>query len=218
MRHNNRYKACRKFPLRRSASTAREALLFVRARCEPPLWGATDHVRHARPAGTAIDHVVYDVTAFRQAHPGGAELIDHVAGKDGTAAFTSIHPRDLARRVLPKTAVLGDADASTRVETDVAPLPQKTQEQDEGGGSGDKPALDTMLNAFDFEAVAKQVLSDEAWGYYSSGADDEISLRENHAAFHRVWLKPRVLINVAKVDTSTTMGGTRVRGMCGACR
>src|SRR5690606_13043204 len=35
---------------------------------------------------------------------------------------------------------------------------------------------------------------------YSSGADDEITLRENHAAFQRLWFKPRVLVNVAKID------------------
>lgn len=28
-------------------------------------------------------------------------------------------------------------------------------------------------------------MSDKAWAYYSSAADDEITIRENHAAFHR---------------------------------
>lgn len=59
-------------------------------------------------------------------------------------------------------------------------------------------------------AVAKTVLKPDAWAYYSSGADDEISLRENHSAFHRIWLRPRVMVDVAKVDLSTTMLGTRV--------
>jgi L-lactate dehydrogenase (cytochrome) len=49
-----------------------------------------------------------------------------------------------------------------------------------------------------------------AWAYYSSGADDEITMRENHNAFHRIWLKPRVLVNVKEVDVSTTMLGTKV--------
>ncbi|KAA1078814.1 hypothetical protein PGT21_001022 [Puccinia graminis f. sp. tritici] len=30
-------------------------------------------------------------------------------------------------------------------------------------------------------------------GYYSSGSDDEISLRENRAAFKRVWFRPKNL-------------------------
>ena len=40
----------------------------------------------------------------------------------------------------------------------------------------------------------------EGWDYYSSGGDDEITLRENHSAYHRIWLKPRVMVNVKEVD------------------
>ncbi|RUS14438.1 FMN-dependent dehydrogenase family protein [Endogone sp. FLAS-F59071] len=66
-----------------------------------------------------------------------------------------------------------------------------------------------MLNLFDFEGVAEQVLKPDAWAYYSSGADDEITLRENHNAFHRLWLRPRIMVNVANIDMSTTFLGTR---------
>ena len=40
------------------------------------------------------------------------------------------------------------------------------------------------------------------WAYYSSGAEDELSLRENHSVFHRIRLKPRVLVNVKTVRIS----------------
>lgn len=53
------------------------------------------------------------------------------------------------------------------------------------------------------------MLKPDAWAYYSSGADDEISMRENHNAFHRIWLRPRVMVNVKDVDASTTMLGSR---------
>lgn len=33
-------------------------------------------------------------------------------------------------------------------------------------------------------------------------------MRENHSAFHRVWFRPQVLVDVEKVDFSTTMLGT----------
>jgi L-lactate dehydrogenase (cytochrome) len=33
-------------------------------------------------------------------------------------------------------------------------------------------------------------------------------MRENHSAFHRIWFRPRVLVDVEKVDFSTTMLGT----------
>jgi len=35
-------------------------------------------------------------------------------------------------------------------------------------------------------------------------------MRENHSAFHKIWFRPRVLVNVENVDFSTTMLGTKV--------
>jgi L-lactate dehydrogenase (cytochrome) len=49
-----------------------------------------------------------------------------------------------------------------------------------------------------------------AWAYYSSGADDEITLRENRNAFQRIWFRPRILVNVENVDYRTTMLDTPV--------
>ena len=61
----------------------------------------------------------------------------------------------------------------------------------------------------DVQAVAKAMLTPQAWGYYSSAADDEITLRENHYAYQRLWFRPRVLRNVTTIDYSTTMLGTK---------
>jgi len=72
---------------------------------------------------------------------------------------------------------------------------------------GELPTLDRMLNIFDFEAVAKAKMGKSGWDYYSSGGDDEITLRENHIAFQRLWLRPRVLRDVSKIDFSTTILG-----------
>ena len=41
-----------------------------------------------------------------------------------------------------------------------------------------------MVNAS--EQVAQRTMEQQGWCYYSSGADDEITLRENHAAYQRV--------------------------------
>jgi L-lactate dehydrogenase (cytochrome) len=35
-------------------------------------------------------------------------------------------------------------------------------------------------------------------------------MRENHSAFHKIWFRPRVLVDVEKVDFSTTMLGSKV--------
>ncbi len=62
----------------------------------------------------------------------------------------------------------------------------------------------------DFEALARARLSPAAYAYYSGGAWDEQTLRENEAAFVRRTLIPRVLVDVSTIDPSTTMLGTTV--------
>ena len=42
------------------------------------------------------------------------------------------------------------------------------------GKSWRKPALEECLNLDDFESVARRVMSEATWAYYSSGADDEV--------------------------------------------
>ncbi|KAI5119167.1 hypothetical protein M0805_008650 [Coniferiporia weirii] len=72
-----------------------------------------------------------------------------------------------------------------------------------------RPPLSDIMNLYDFEIVARELLPPKTWAYYSSAADDEIALRENHNAFQRVWFRPRVLRNVSKVDTSHTIMGCK---------
>jgi 4-hydroxymandelate oxidase len=60
------------------------------------------------------------------------------------------------------------------------------------------------------EAAARELLTPNAWGYYSAGADDEITLRDNVEAWRRLRIRPRVLRDVSVVDTSTTVLGTPV--------
>lgn len=70
-----------------------------------------------------------------------------------------------------------------------------------------KPELGQMYNLNDFEFVARHTMEKVAWAYYSSGCDDEITLRENHLAYHRVYFKPHVMVDVTNIDLSTTMLG-----------
>lgn len=58
-----------------------------------------------------------------------------------------------------------------------------------------------------FQVVAKRVLKPTAWAYYSSGADDEVTMRENNSAFGRIWFRPRILRDVSKIDYSTSILG-----------
>jgi isopentenyl diphosphate isomerase/L-lactate dehydrogenase-like FMN-dependent dehydrogenase len=46
-----------------------------------------------------------------------------------------------------------------------------------------------------------------AYDYYRSGANDEITLHENHTAYEQIKLKPRVLRDISKRDLTTTILG-----------
>ncbi len=63
------------------------------------------------------------------------------------------------------------------------------------------------INVHEYERLARERLSAGAWAYYSSGADDEVTLREERAAFERLRLLPRVLQGVADADLRTTVLG-----------
>jgi 4-hydroxymandelate oxidase len=66
------------------------------------------------------------------------------------------------------------------------------------------------VNVFDFEANARETLPREAFDYYASGAQDEVTLRENRAAYDRLSLAYRVLVDVSRRDLTTSVLGQPV--------
>ncbi len=70
--------------------------------------------------------------------------------------------------------------------------------------------MDRALNVGDFEALAEVALDPGAFGYFAGGAGDERALRENVAAYERLRLRPRVLVDVGDVSTVTTVLGSRI--------
>ena len=62
----------------------------------------------------------------------------------------------------------------------------------------------------DFEALARLAMDPAAFDYVAGGSWDEISLLENEAAWRRYRFRPRVLVDVSRIDPSTTMLGTPV--------
>lgn len=67
-----------------------------------------------------------------------------------------------------------------------------------------------MLNLFEFEAEAERRLPASSWGYIAGGANDEVTLRDNRAAWDRLRLRYRTLVDVTHRDLSTTVQGTRI--------
>jgi isopentenyl diphosphate isomerase/L-lactate dehydrogenase-like FMN-dependent dehydrogenase len=64
-----------------------------------------------------------------------------------------------------------------------------------------------LVNVFDYETAAREKLTRTAYDYYRSGANDEITLHENHVAYERIRLYPRVLKDISKLDLSTRILG-----------
>ena len=67
-----------------------------------------------------------------------------------------------------------------------------------------------FLNLAEIELAARERLAPLAYEYYVGGANDEVTIRENRAAFERLSLRYRVLVDVIRRSTSTTVLGTRV--------
>ena len=63
------------------------------------------------------------------------------------------------------------------------------------------------INLSEYESLAQQHLSQMTLDYYRSGAGEEITLRENLAAFSRYQLHPRMLVDVSQRDLSVSFLG-----------
>jgi isopentenyl diphosphate isomerase/L-lactate dehydrogenase-like FMN-dependent dehydrogenase len=70
--------------------------------------------------------------------------------------------------------------------------------------------VDELLNVADFEREAERRLDPGPFGYFAGGAGDEVTLRDNVAAFSRLRLRPRMLVDVSSVTTETTVLGRPV--------
>lgn len=70
--------------------------------------------------------------------------------------------------------------------------------------------LSAPINVADYERLAAERLDPGVHGYFAGGAGDERTLRENVAAFARWRLRPRVLVDVSRVDTTTTVLGSEL--------
>jgi 4-hydroxymandelate oxidase len=64
------------------------------------------------------------------------------------------------------------------------------------------------LSVLDFEAAARKVLPPAHWGYMTTGVDDDATLRANREGFAHYQIRPRRLIDVRKVDTTTELFGS----------
>ena len=63
------------------------------------------------------------------------------------------------------------------------------------------------ITVADLEPLARARMDASVWDYYAGGAGDELTLADNREAWDRIHLRPRVLVNVSRVDLATSAFG-----------
>jgi len=69
--------------------------------------------------------------------------------------------------------------------------------------------LERAVNIEDLRRLARARLPRSVFDFFDGGAEDETTLRGNRAAFERLRLLPKVLVDVRKVDTGVDLFGVR---------
>lgn len=67
-----------------------------------------------------------------------------------------------------------------------------------------------MINLLELEALARERLDPGHYAYFAGGAGDELTLRDNRAAWERLTILPRVLAGLQDATTATTVLGVPV--------
>ncbi|KAJ9651345.1 hypothetical protein H2198_007568 [Neophaeococcomyces mojaviensis] len=148
---------------------------------------------------------VWDVTEFLPEHPGGANIILKLAGKDATEEYDPIHPPGTLEENLAPSKNLGPIDPKT--------LPEPTKSAKDIGPEPDRSRLvpiSNLLNLDEIEAAATKKLSKKGWAYYYSAADDYASKHFNNTIYRQILLRPRVFVDCRKCDQSTTFLGHKL--------
>ena len=113
-----------------------------------------------------IEGQVYDFTRFAPEHPGGAEIIYSFAGRDATQAYLEVHVPSLLKSNLLPHEHIGTLDPTTALPDEP---PSKVDRK------GERPPLETFINAYDFENAAKESFSEKTWAFVSGASNDNIT-------------------------------------------
>jgi glycolate oxidase len=71
-------------------------------------------------------------------------------------------------------------------------------------------ALEYVSNQEIIQAAHRN-LPQDVWDYLTGGAESETTMRRNRLGFDSIALRPRVLVDVSKIDTSTVFLGKKLR-------
>lgn len=99
-------------------------------------------------------------------------------------------------------------EAFQRLMTFAAGSPLLARRAAAQAASGDD--VNGPVNIHEFEEAAKRKMNKLAYDFIAGGVEDELTLQANRAAYTRVFLVPRVMVDVSKVDTSTEILGMKL--------
>ena len=154
-----------------------------------------------------VNGKVYDLTSFAPNHPGGSEIIFTWAGRDASQIYNTYHTANLIESELPESDKKGDFDESTATE---AWLKARTQRAAMSSSTDDWPPLSSIINLHDFEKAFAAFGPAKAYAYTDGASNDLHTYRANALYWQKVWFRPRILRNVARVNTRTKILGNDV--------
>eukprot|EP00327_Prymnesium_parvum_P002581 CAMPEP_0182830580 /NCGR_PEP_ID=MMETSP0006_2-20121128/18653_1 /TAXON_ID=97485 /ORGANISM="Prymnesium parvum, Strain Texoma1" /LENGTH=1019 /DNA_ID=CAMNT_0024958161 /DNA_START=95 /DNA_END=3155 /DNA_ORIENTATION=+ len=176
---------------------------------------------HSKPGDMwmVIHGVVYDLSDFAKVHPGGESILMQYAGKIADEGFDENHAESVITQNLPpekRIGVLAPMEANS-----VPPIAPAAAESSPALSSeatalakkatlGPKPPIESCINLYDFELVARTYLKPSSYAYYATGSTDEFTKTGNQAIYRRIKLVPRVMIDVSDVDLEVEVLGTRM--------
>ena len=147
-------------------------------------------------------------TNFAPEHPGGPGIIHKYAGRDASQAYNEIHSPGIIQNGLPADKQKGVIDPLTITPEWAQPLESSAPKAtSQSSAKSDKPPLESLINADDFELTARNTATAKTWAFYSSAADGVITRDLNSALFPRVLLRPRVMRRVDKVSMASSLIG-----------
>jgi 4-hydroxymandelate oxidase len=86
---------------------------------------------------------------------------------------------------------------------------------DPGPDPTGQPPEPPLLTTDDYQVAARRRLPPPVWDYLAGGSGAEATLAANRAAFDRLALRPRVLVDVSRCDPAVELLGTRLAAPIG---
>lgn len=131
-----------------------------------------------------------------------ARKLTTISSQDATTEFDKVHSMDVVED-LPEGSYKGALDPSTAQALNAAANPPAAA----ATGSKEVKPLSLCVRADDFQPEAQKVLDRRAWVYVTSSANAGLSLRGNLDSWSQVTFRPRVLRDVGRVSTASSMLG-----------